>query len=100
MYFYSAVGTLNITGGIAYCTASADCLSSINKIYISMYLQKSSSGSWVTQKHWSQTTNSSSASLNKSYAVNSGSYRNLCYFYAYINDVCVETATRCAYKSC
>jgi len=99
VYFTSTSCMLNVAGGIADCGASAGCVSSINKIRISSYLQKSSSGSWVTLKHWTQDTRSNSASFRKTYAVTSGSYRHLCYIYAYIGEACMDGVTKTAYDS-
>lgn len=99
MYFISSSCSISIGSGTAYCGAAARCVTSINKVRISSYLQKSSSGSWVTVKHWTQDTYSNSAAMNKTYSVSSGSYRNYCYFYAYIDDTCVEGTTRVAYDS-
>jgi hypothetical protein len=99
VYFVSTSAGLNIVSGTANCISSAVCVPSITKVRISSYLEKNSSGSWVTLKHWSKEAYSNSTSLGKTYSVSSGSYRNYCYIYAYIDDVCVESTTRVAYDS-
>lgn len=45
------------------------------KIVINTTLQKYSSGSWVDQKSWSTTVESSYANLEKTYTMSSGRYR-------------------------
>jgi len=98
-YFYYTTGSLDIQNGIAYCGASASCVSSVNRINLSMYLQKYDNG-WITIKYWTNRTNSDDASLNGQWAVMSGyAYRNRCFYYAYIGDVCVESAIMNCYDS-
>jgi len=98
-YFIAVVSSLDIQSGIAYCSGQALCTSSVDRIDISMYLQKYDGG-WTTLKYWANRTNSDTASLDGQWAVVSGySYRLRCYFYAYIDDVCVEIVSATSYDS-
>lgn len=91
--------SLNISGaGLAECDAAMLCLSAIDKVRISTYLQRYDNG-WVTVQHWAQNTYDNYAYLNNSYNVISGIYRYYCYYYAYIDGSVVESTTLVVYDS-
>jgi len=99
-YIDYAAQTLNITvSGRADMGAELQCTASIDKTRISAYLQKYTNGSWDTVNHWSKTEYSDECSWSQSYYVVSGSYRLYTYYYAYIDDVVVESTTLVSYDT-
>ena len=98
-YFIYVTNALVIESGTANCGASANCLSSVDRIDMSMYLQKYDGG-WVTIKYWTNRTNSDYATISGQWSVSSGyTYRNRCFYYAYIDGVCVESTITNNYES-
>jgi len=90
-YFIFTTNYLGISSGTASCEITAYCVASVDRIDLSMYLQKYDGG-WVTIANWSSRTNSNYASLARQYSVVSGyAYRLRGFYYAYIDGFCVET---------
>ncbi len=90
-YFIYTTNTFNIVSGTANCGATALCTSSVDRIDLSIYLQRYDGG-WITIAHWNNSTNYNYASLSAQYPLTSGySYRLRNFYYAYIDGYCVDT---------
>ena len=99
-YIDYAAQSLDITAfGRADMAAELQCTASVDKTRISAYLQKYTNGSWDTVNHWAKTAYSDECSWSQSYYVVSGSYRLYIYYYAYIDDVVVESTTLATYDT-
>jgi len=97
-HFLVTTNSFEIIGGIAYCVASASCVPAVDRIDLSMYLQKYDGG-WVTVKSWSNRTNDDDASIYGHYAIVSGyTYRLRSFYYAYIDGVCVDNTIMNYYR--
>lgn len=68
--------SLNISGSTASCAGMGSAYASMaNSVNLKMYLQKYSSGSWTTSAYWTTTASSTIATLSRSAAISSGTYR-------------------------
>ncbi len=90
VYITTATSSFDISGGVAYMGSSMTA-SGVDKLRLTNYLQKYINGSWSTVTSWSKTVSGNSVSLSSSYSVTSGTYRVRSYFYAYIDDVVVDS---------
>ena len=70
----SVTPRLSISGGNASVSTSVSG-AGINKISLTMKLQKKTSSGWDTVKSWSASKESSSLSLSKSASISKGTYR-------------------------
>lgn len=74
--------SLSFSGSNALCSASVTGYSyNTNNVAIYLYLQKYNGG-WANVAQWSNSANSYTLSLNKSYPVSRGRYRLMASFYA------------------
>lgn len=67
--------SLNISDGTAGILARYSGMSSLKKVVMTVRLQKQVSGTWLTQKTWTQTSTSITSTFNTSYSVSRGTYR-------------------------
>ena len=90
VYITTATSSFEISGGVAYMSTLMTA-SGVDELRLTSYLQKYVNGSWSTVTSWSKTVSGNSGSLSSSYSVTSGTYRVRSYFYAYIDDVVVDS---------
>lgn len=84
-YINSTTTILGISSGQASSYASIIGYSTVTKVSITMYLEKKGFLGlyWTTVTSWSQSFNSSSGTLSKSYSVTGGTYRVRADYVAY-----------------
>lgn len=70
------------SNGLANATALVRSYPGVDRVRISMYLQRYDGG-WSTIKHWSENYTGTRGSMSKNHYVTSGRYRTVVYFYAY-----------------
>lgn len=77
----STSNNLEISGGVAYASASISCYVTATSIQTDCTLQRLNNGTWYTYNSWSTTKyNTSSSSCSHSCGVTSGTYRLMSYF--------------------
>lgn len=77
----STSNNLEISGGVAYASASISCSVTAISIQTDCTLQRLNNGTWYTYNSWSTTKyNTSSSSCSHSCGVTSGTYRLMSYF--------------------
>lgn len=77
----STSNNLEISGGVAYASASIYCSVTATSIQTDCTLQRLNNGTWYTYNSWSTTKyNTSSSSCSHSCGVASGTYRLMSYF--------------------
>ena len=77
----STSNNLEISGGVAYASASISCSVTATSIQTDCPLQRLNNGTWYTYNSWSTTKyNTSSSSCSHSCGVTSGTYRLMSYF--------------------
>lgn len=83
-YVSNANTSLKMSGGNAYCTATVKGYSSVSKVKITMTLEKKVLFWWSEQQTLTQTFNSSSGTLSKTYSdISGGTYRVSAEYIAY-----------------
>lgn len=80
VYINRASSTLSISNGTAHIFGYVQRTTAGKKIYVESTLERYSGGSWDEVASWSASSNSSSASISKTYKVAGGTYRVATYY--------------------
>ena len=97
LYTRGIEGYLTITNDTARCRGTLDGTSSVTRIYMTITLQKKVLWWWDDVAAWSQTIQSTSADVTKTYSVGGGTYRVLVECDVYAGAANYETVS--AYSS-